>query len=158
MEMKAISIFFLVLMYPIVSALLLRATRSTRDEFAELLRRMLQDPSIDEEHKIRISAMADDVFDWRFMAFATFAFPWIAFTGDFKTDLDETDIKFLERDDAKRLIALHMRCVTAASPLFTLTFAIVSFVSIAFLIFRFGATSIWETWADTVKYVSPKSA
>lgn len=157
MQTGLIVIIGLVLAYPIVSGALLRAAGPARLEFADLLKRLLADPTVSESTKERLSEMADDVFDWKFMAFATVAFPYIAFTRRFSVDLGADEMEFMQRKDAQRLTDLHMKCVMAASPFFAATFIVSALFSIVFLILAFGWSSIQKTWADTVKTVSPKA-
>lgn len=157
MDIKIIIALCLVLLYPVVTALCLRLARSARDEFAELTRKMLQDPTISEEHKTIISSMSDDVFDWRFMAFATIAFPLVAISGDYKRSISQEDREFMARDDASRLSTLHMRCVMAAAPFLTVVFLISATLSSVFLLLFSGASAVGSVWADTVKQVSPKA-
>jgi len=144
--------------YPVVSAVILKLTERTRDELADVVRGMLVDPTISEEHKVLISSMVDDVFDWRFMAFASVVFPFVAISRRAETEITPVDRAFFKREDSSRLVRLHMRSVMAASPIFTLVFLLTSGAAllIRFLL-SFGMVMVSLVWADTIKNVSPSA-
>ncbi|ADV12919.1 hypothetical protein [Mesorhizobium ciceri] len=141
--------------YPLISSLILKMTERTRDEFADLVRKLLVDPSVSEDRKVFISSMVDDVFDWRFMAMASVVFPLVVLTHRVERDLTGEDRAFFEREDAKRLIVLHMKSVMAASPIFTIVFLITSTLALLLKVFSLGMSIRILAWADTVKNVSP---
>lgn len=155
MSIQMIVIILLVLSYPIVAAITLRLAGATRLEFADNIRILLQDPDISEDHKVFISSMADDLFDWQFMAWATLAFPKAAFSRKGNSSLTKSDKSFFCRSDVQRLMDLHLKSVMAASPAFTVIFVVVAVITIVCIIVFFGLSLISVIWADTVKKVSP---
>lgn len=143
------------LLYPILHALVLRWTEPVRLEFADIGKSLLSSPDISEEHKELISDMLDDVFSWRFMAFATFAFPVAVFRGGAKTRLDENEKQLFDRPDMSRFVHLHMKSVMAASPLWAAAFAVVAAFTLVLAIVWTGFSFFSYVWADTVKQVTP---
>lgn len=143
-----------VFLYPVICGLVLRLNEGARNEFADLARKMLTDPSVNEDHKRLISSMIDDIFDWRFMAKASVVFPFVAFFRKIEDELTPADKQFIAREDAERLGGLHMRLVMSASPFFTVVFFVLAAVTLpaklSFSMVRFALI-----WADTVKSVSP---
>jgi hypothetical protein len=87
----------------------------------------LASPNYGEDEKVMISEMLDDVFDWRFMAFACFYFPIVvakAMTGRMRVS-SEAQI-FSKDPRLHRFVELHMRAVSAASPLWTAAFYLIA--------------------------------
>jgi len=155
MPTPLIIIALIVLSYPVVASLALRAAGPTRMAFADGVRLLLQDPSVSEDHKVFLSSMADDLFDWKFMAWASIIFPFVAVSRKDKTELSETDRDFFCRRDVQNIMDLHMRSVMAASPAFTVLFIIVGIITMLCVIAFVGLSIISMIWADTVKQVSP---
>lgn len=143
------------LSYPFLAGYILRKSRVYRMGFADSATKLLQSPEISENHKVLISYMSDDVFDWRFMARAIFVFPKLVFTRKVETDLSEEDKIFFNREDVQELIDYHKKCVMAASPFFTALFFIVAVITITFIVFFLSISLITSVWNDTVKQVSP---
>lgn len=143
------------LCYPFLAGFILRKSRSYRMGFAESATNLLQSPEISENHKVLISYMSDDVFDWRFMARAIIVFPKLVFTRQVETDFTDDDKKFFNREDVQELVEYHKKCVMAASPFFTALFFIVAIITITFIVFFFSISLISTVWNDTVKQVSP---
>ena len=144
-----------VFLYPALQAALMRLSRGSRDTLADIGRKLLQDPSVSEEHKVFVSDIVDDVFDWRFMAFATVTFPKLAFSGNVRNEITPNDRAFFSRDDVSEMMDAHMKAVMAVSPIFTLSFLIVAMVTVVLLIAFVGFSVLALIWGDTVKHVSP---
>ncbi|PSJ55744.1 hypothetical protein [Pseudaminobacter soli (ex Li et al. 2025)] len=155
MSTIAIVTIVAVFCYPVVSAIILKLTQRTRDEFADLVRSVLADPTVAEDQKVFVSSLVDDVFDWRFMLIAAVVFPFVVLTDRVRKDMTEEDRRFFAREDARRLIGLHMKAVMAASPIFTLLFAITSGLALLIRVFSVGMSMVVLTWVDTAKSVSP---
>lgn len=141
--------------YPILQAVILRATESVRMELADCGKVLLVAPDISEPHKQFISDMLDDVFSWKFMALATITLPRIAFMPKYRTELDSSDRAFMNRDDVRRFVDLHMKAVMAASPFWTVLFVAVFVLTIVAVILTVSISLLGDLWVDTVKHVSP---
>lgn len=155
MSMYFVAIACLIFVYPLISMVSLRLTSGSRLAFADQAKVMLAHPNVSEKHKEFITSMTDDVFDWRFMAFATLAFPFIAFSGRVESDLSEDDRRFFAMKETAELMNLHMKSVMGASPFFTATFVLVATLTFAIVIAFVGFSVVSMMWADTVKNISP---
>jgi hypothetical protein len=106
--------------YPLFRALLLRLSQPLRDRFADLGRKLLTDPTINEREKEVISSALDDAFDWRFLAYATFRFPVLAVTR--RGPPSPEIVAFVDRPDVSEFIGLHVRSAMAANPIWAVLF------------------------------------
>lgn len=141
--------------YPMLHALVMRATENVRLELADVGRDLLVAPDVSEKHKQFISDMLNDVFSWKFMAMATFAVPVLVLSPKRRTELSSDDRSFIARDDMRHFIDLHMKSVMAASPFWTVMFVIVFAVTVALTICWVGVSFLSDLWVDTIKHVSP---
>lgn len=144
-----------VLIYPVFAGLVLRFTRKQRMQFADLTCKILKDPTVSEKHKQLVCAMADDVFDWRFMAYAALVFPRAIFLPRYRGKMTDENRAFFSSDDFSELASLHFRCVMAASPFFTTVFMLVVILSSIFLVLFVGLARVTTLWLETVQIVSP---
>lgn len=147
----------LVFSYPFVAAFLLRLTEGTRAEMASIGRELLVSPHYSEEQKQLISAMLDDVFDWRFMAFACFYFPVIVVMTVFhRGRLPDADRRFARDPEVVKFFDLHMRATSAAAPLWTVLFYLVALVVLLLAVAFIGISILSQLWLGTVQEVSPR--
>lgn len=141
--------------YEVLRAVVLRATEEVRRELAHSGKRLLARPDLTEDQKILVTNMLDDVFDWRFMAFATIAFPIAVFRQRKSKPSSKEFHDFLRKDDVEEFMSLHFKSVMAASPFFSATFVVVATVTIGLLLLFVGITALTMAWGDAVNKVSP---
>ncbi len=148
----------LVVLYPLLSAFLLRVTQGTRDEMADIGRELLASPAISEDNKQFISDLLEDVFDWRFMAVACLSFPqmvWDAARGRSPT-ICAADRQFVRDARVNRFFDLHWRAVAAASPAWTALFLFIAFATMLIAVCFVGFSLVNQLWIDTAHHVAER--
>lgn len=114
-------------LYPVVMRILVDRVQPTRLRMADLGKQLLASTHLPDRLKDVVDGMLDEAFDWRFMLFASFLFPYFVIGRMFRLIAPPKIPKINDLETRKQFhefLNCHTRATAAANPLFAIILGI----------------------------------